>query len=367
MADSASARREARKRRLLLSSEERLKKIIQLNENAKGDTEEEKGVVETKTQPVIDIAVAVTASAPPVQSENAEEGERQSSLSTETTKEEISRSAPIENIQTKISSQRNETAETDHCEEATEERNPNLESKSESNVDVESPSSSVTDSRETSCPTQDINSDEQRETVTSSEQDNPILSSCSPSLHSPFPSNQTPHSHLPTKPLYHIPSRPPPSQNVPSSLLPSATSSSTTLPQTNTVQDTSRVALPAPTDRILTTREVFVAFVALLMRVMLATDWLTHFGTQSILIPFVAMQALFFSLNKGSKPTGGMLPNLLRMAAMFSNIPVASITKLQLIMSVLNDAMADLALYFFVFLVTHGVIEVVLAVGLILG
>ncbi|XP_071808708.1 uncharacterized protein [Asterias amurensis] len=36
MADSASARREARKRRLLLSSEERLKKIIQLNENAKG-------------------------------------------------------------------------------------------------------------------------------------------------------------------------------------------------------------------------------------------------------------------------------------------------------------------------------------------
>ena len=231
-------------------------------------------MVETKTQPVIDIAVAVTASAPPVQSENAEEGERQSFLSTETTKEEISRSAPIENIQTKISSQRNETAETDHCEEATEERNPNLESKSES------PSSSVTDIKETSCLTQDRNSDEQRETVTSSEQDNPILSSCSPSLHSPFPSNQTPHSHLPTKPLYHIPSRPPPSQNVPSSLLPSATSSSTTLPQTNTVQDTSRVALPAPTDRILTTREVFVAFVALLMRVMLATDWLTHFGTQ---------------------------------------------------------------------------------------
>ena len=52
-----------------------------------------------------------------------------------------------------------------------------------------------------------------------------------------------------------------------------------------------------------------------------------------------------------------MLPNILRMAAMFSNIPQASISKFQLVLSIVNDFFSDLALYLFVFIVTHGTIE----------
>ena len=222
---------------------------------------------------MIGVKAAVTTPTildPPIQSENAEEGERKVSLPTETSREEFHDSQ--ENLKTEMPTPtlRN-TQEMNHCtdEESKDSRILHQERECESQVEEESTASSLlmNASRQTD-ESQDIQSkiSQQTDIFPNCNQGDSMAGSCCSTVHSPFPGSQPP-----SKPYRHIP----PSQNIPSSSSHTAASSTTQpqIPVTDVIQDAGGATQTAP-------RELFVVLAAVIMRLMLAVDWFLSFGVQ---------------------------------------------------------------------------------------
>ncbi|XP_038060199.1 uncharacterized protein LOC119731198 [Patiria miniata] len=351
MAD-ISARRESRRQKLLQSSEERFQKIKQLNEKQQGS------IVEAKEDAEMSAATTPLVSIDQAQSENAHEGENAiSTLPLEDSQAE--RSCQIDCERTKESVDQSIDAQGVHSSSLEHIGRSNMvheEAEANPHGDVECLQSSDTAAQQVveSNPTHPQRSDQVAATPASPNNSSAI--SCSFPVHSSHPThrNQIQNSSIQnTSPP--IPS----SEHKPVSTADTGTSL-TEQPQPQlAAQDVQDLSSTPQTGQVWMLRELVVVLVAILMRGLLVVHWFKSVGGQSVIIPFIALEVLFFSIRPQTlQPSSGVMVKVLSFAAMMCSIPQAVIKKFQLTLSIINTFCEDLALYLFVFILTHAMVEI---------
>ncbi|XP_022081461.1 uncharacterized protein LOC110974253 [Acanthaster planci] len=358
MAD-ISVRREARRRKLLQSSEERLQKIKQLNEKkqenfATGEPKEDSVLLAAITTPIASVNQA--------QSESAKEGDSiTSTLPPECLQARRPHQTDVDRTTAESGDQTNNIPEFHATEEATSasvrKMFGEVEMDYEGDTEAVSSTASVAASQETSernlkFPQESDHSPESTASVEDSDPDN-----CTSVAHSPHPAPSKP---IPNSLLQNRSPPIPPFGNIPSSA--AATSPLPSQPGTPVHvvrQDAHDPSVAADTRHFLTVREMCVVLLAILLRLSLNTDWFQSFIGQSVIIPFIALQVMFFCLSPQTQhPPSGLIVKLLSFAAVMSNIPQATIQKIQLAFSLANQFCQDLAFYLFAFILTHEIVEV---------
>ncbi|XP_072037680.1 uncharacterized protein [Amphiura filiformis] len=364
MADAAARRREARKRKLLMSSEDRLNRILQLNTQTKEElvahSEEADTLKEDNSETSSSGQATFNQSSLDVNLASTEDQETTKTL------------PPTTSLDVNVTSTESSSVKQDQDVTSTESSSV----KQDQDVTSTESSSINQDQDATSTQSSSFNQDEEVtkmfsnkdgdktlviDSATSGVQDGHIgdtegiQESASSNLQYLEEDSLTKNITKSSSPTLIRRT-----QARTSSEIEESSHESPTLPQ-DTKASVTKTKTIGSKQQSLSGREIACILVAIVMRVALAYDWLVKYTGQSIMVPFLALQLMLHVLTSNQqKPaeSGGMLFRVFSMALMFSNVPPQTVSKLKSIMTVFAAVLADFTMYLFAFITCHCILEI---------